>query len=170
MFILHKGNNCTQRSLLNLDKQANYVALLFLPIAFSAATKLHTKTWAFPQGMGFIYSNLCTIEARLKEAGLQVALQFPQGHAWGIFVTFALSLQVCSPANHSTSPQPAQHLTTGCQLTTAKTDPVETISAADCLMTELCSFPCLHCPAATLPNDLSTMSSAALPVPSLHSC
>lgn len=66
-------------------------------------------------------------------------------------MSFALSLQVCSPANHSTSLQPSQHLTTGCGLTAAKitlllADFVETISAAVCPMTELPlpALPCSH--------------------------
>lgn len=78
MFILHKSNNCTQRCLLNLDEQANYAALFFTPIAFSAVTKFRAKIWSFPWGTGFIYSNLCT-RAELEDVGSQAALQFPRG-------------------------------------------------------------------------------------------
>lgn len=78
MFILHKSNNCTQRGLLNLDEQANYAALFFTPIAFSAVTKLRAKIWSFPLGTGFIYSNLCP-RAELEDAGSQAALQLPRG-------------------------------------------------------------------------------------------
>lgn len=181
MFILHKGNNCTQRSLLNLDEQANYEALLFLPIAFSAVTKLHTKTWAFPQGTGFIYSNLCILfRAKLEDGGLQVALQFPRGRAWGIFVSFALSLQVCLPANHSTSPRPSQHLaaredTTACQLTMAQNSTAAGSGVIlwrqfQLLTAPWQSLPCLYCPAATLPSVLSTVGSAALPVTPMQFC
>lgn len=151
MFILHKGNNCTQRSLLNLNEQANYAALFFLPTAFSAVTKLHTKTRAFPQGAGFICSNLCALlRWNLEDVGLQVALPFPQGRAWGIVVSFALSLQVCS-----TSPWPFQRLKTAKQTTAKQTTAkpalllagfVQTISAALCPTTELPlpALPCSH--------------------------
>lgn len=49
----------------------------------------------------------------------------PRRHAWGIFVSPALSLQACSPASHNTSPCPAPDLTarevaTGCRLTRAQ--------------------------------------------------
>lgn len=146
MFILHKGNNCTQRSLLNLNEQANYAALFFLPTAFFAVTKLHTKTRAFPQGAGFICSNLCALlRWNLEDVGLQVALPFPQGRAWGIVASFALSLQVCS-----TSPWPFQRLKTAKQ-TTAKpalllAGFVQTISAALCPTRELPlpALPCSH--------------------------
>lgn len=126
MCILHKGNNCTQRGLLNLDGQANYAALFFLPITFSAVTKLHTKIWTFPQGAGFIYSNLCT-PSQGKTGGCRLASCAPvslRRHAWGVSVSSALSLQACSPASHNTSPCPAaevaaREVTTGCQLTRA---------------------------------------------------